>query len=176
MTKYAMAVLAAAAMAVFATSAALAGPGWAGCCMGPGGGQSVWNDLSKDQQDQVNKLKIEHMKKIEALQSDLAKKRIAMAELASKDKVDEQALQKIREEIWSLGDSMRNEGRSFFAKFRALLTPEQRQKLGSGGGMGCGMAGGMGCGMGRVGGRGAGPGRCPLMGFGVGPTGGQTNL
>ncbi|MCX5873268.1 MAG: hypothetical protein NTY51_08555, partial [Deltaproteobacteria bacterium] len=71
-------------------------------------------------------------------------------------------IQKKKEEIWALQDQMRNEGRTFGTKIRALLTPEQREKLGAGmgGGRGC-------CGQGGGGGMGAGGGR-GMMGMGSG--------
>jgi Spy/CpxP family protein refolding chaperone len=126
-----------------------------GCCgggpgFGPGGkGGFAWGDLSKEQQEKLNSLRIDLLKKQEAIQSDLAKKRIEFMELTAKDKPDEQALQKTREEIWALQDRMRTERRAFQTSLRALLTPEQRSKLGGfGPGAGCPMGMG-GCGAGR---------------------------
>jgi Spy/CpxP family protein refolding chaperone len=107
-----------------------------GCCPGGAGkGAAAWADLTPDQQN-------------------LAKKRIELMELASKEKPDEQAIEKKRKEIWDLQDAMRNERRSMATKFRALLTPDQKQKLGpmgfGFGGMGpggfCGFGGDRGCG------------------------------
>jgi len=132
-----------------------------GCCAGgPGGGGAVWGDLTSEQQKQVTSLRNEFFKKQETLRSDMAKKRIELMELASKDNPDEPAIDKKKQEIWTLQDAMRNEGRAMSAKFRALLTPEQKQKFGATGpgfgGMGrggcgfgaggCGFGGGRGCG------------------------------
>lgn len=125
-----------------------------GCCSGgPGRSAAGWGDLTSEQQKQATELRNDFFKKQEALRSDMAKKRIEMMEMASKENPDEQAIEKKKQEIWSLQDAMRNDRRAMGTKFRALLTPEQRQKMGPGapgfGGMnrggGCGFGGGAGC-------------------------------
>lgn len=156
--KVLIAVVAVAAMMV--TSVA-----YAGCCgagggrgggWGPGWGAALGSDLSKDQQKQAAALRLDFIKKVQPIRAEIEKKRIEMMELNAADKPDEQAIQKKREEIWALRDSMRNERRAMGTKFQALLTPEQRQKLGTAGG---GFGGG-GCPFGGgKGGRGFGPGR-----------------
>lgn len=135
-----------------------------GCCgggpgFGPmGKGGFAWGDLSKEQQEKVNALRIDLLKKQQGLQSDMAKKRIEYMELTSKDNPDEKAIQKTKEEIWSLQDSMRNNRRAFQTSVREVLTPEQRSKLGGfGPGAGCPMGSG-GCGAGRGAGCCKGPG------------------
>jgi len=129
-----------------------------GCCGGMMGGQpaAVLQDMTKEQQKQVADLRTEFLKKQEQLRAEMGKKRIELMELAQKENPDEQAIEKKKQETWSLQDAMRNEARSFGTKFRALLTPEQRQKLGPGTGMGCAGLGGPGFG------RGAGCPGCPL--------------
>jgi len=130
-----------------------------GCCgggpgFGPmGKGNAIWGDLSKDQQQQVSALRMDFLKKQEALRSDLSKKHIEMMELTSKDNPDDKAIQKNREEIWALQDQMRNEGRAMQTKLQGLLTPEQRAKLGTfGPGFRCPMGmGGCGAGLGAAG-------------------------
>ncbi len=133
----------------------------AGCCGGMAVPQSgaVLGDLTKEQQKQVADLRTEFFKKQEQLRSELGNKRIDLMELAQKDSPDEQSIEKKRQEIWSLQDAMRNEARTFDTKFRAILTPEQRQKLGPGTGMGSG-----GCAGPRVG-SGAGCAGCPWRYF-----------
>jgi Spy/CpxP family protein refolding chaperone len=119
--------------------------------MGPGG--AVWGDLTKEQQKQVETLKLDLLKKTEPLRAQMSQKRIEMMELTSKDNPDEQAIEKKRQEIWDLQDTMRNERRAMSTKFRSVLTPEQRQKLGAfgpGAGMGGGFGGGQGMGRGRA--------------------------
>ncbi len=114
--------------ALIGVTAAYAGPyGW-----GPGGGKGAafWNELTPDQKKEFTSLRTEFMKKQEALRSQMAQKRIELFELASKEKPDEQAVEKKRQEIWALQDTMRNEQRAFGTKIRSLLTPEQREKLG----------------------------------------------
>ncbi len=130
----------------------------AGCCGGMMGGQpaAVLGDLTKEQQKQVADLRTEFLKKQEQIRAEMGKKRIELMELAQKDNPDETTIEKKKQEIWSLQDAMRNEARSFGTKFRALLTPEQRQKSGPGIGMGC-----AGCGGPRFE-RGAGCPGCPL--------------
>jgi Spy/CpxP family protein refolding chaperone len=109
-------------------------------------------------------MRTEFMKKQEAVRSQMAQKRIELLELASKDKPDEQAIEKKRQEMWALQDQARDERRAMGTKFRALLTPEQRQKLGPVGmGMGFGRGAG-GCGFGAGCGGGAGRG-CGGPGF-----------
>jgi Spy/CpxP family protein refolding chaperone len=146
-------VLAASIMVLFVASTASA---QMGCCYGGGGrNTAAWGDLTAEQQKQVTALRNEFFKKQETLRSDLAKKRIELMEMASNEKPDEQAIDKKRQEIWGLQDAIRNDRRAMSTKFRALLTPEQRQKLGPGGpgfgrmnfGGGCGFGGGAGCGM-----------------------------
>jgi Spy/CpxP family protein refolding chaperone len=112
---------------------------------------AVMNDLTPEQQKQATALKIEAMKKFEEFRSQMAKKRIELMELASKDTPDEQAIEKKRQELWSIQDAARNEHRAMGTKFRALLTPEQRKKLGP-------FGPGMGMGMGKKHGRGFGQG------------------
>ncbi len=127
-----------------------------GCCAA-GEGPAVMNELTPEQKQQVLSLRTDFMKKQEAVRSEMAKKRIEMMELASKDKPDEQAIEKKRQEMWAVQDNMRNERRAMGTKFRAILTPEQRQKMapigtgmgmgfGSGGPGGCAGQGGRGCG------------------------------
>jgi Spy/CpxP family protein refolding chaperone len=117
-----------------------------GCCAGAGG-PAILDELSPEQKQQVLSLRTEFMKKQEAVRSEMAQKRIELMELASKDKADEQAIEKKRQEMWALQDTMRNERRAMSTKFRSLLTPEQRQKFGSFGmGFGSGFGQGGGCG------------------------------
>ncbi len=147
-------------IALFLVVTAYAGPGRGAGGMGPGG--AVWGDLTKEQQKQLESLRLDLLKKTEPLRAQMSQKRIEMMELASKDNPDEQAIEKKRQEIWALQDTMRNERRAMSSQFRSLLTPEQRQKLGAfgpGAGMGCG--GGFGMGQGMGGGRGC-PG-CPMQ-------------
>ncbi len=143
------------------------GPGYAtGRCCGP------WADLSKEQEKQFGEMRLEFMKKQAAIQSEMMKKRVELAELNAQEKPDEQAIQKKRQEMWALQDNLRNEQRSMSDKFRSILSPEQRAKIGSvGPEAGCGMGGGRrGCGMmGFGGGPGAGI-RCPAC------PGGPANL
>jgi Spy/CpxP family protein refolding chaperone len=123
-------------LGLFATASVYA----AGCCGGMAGPQSgaVLGDLTKEQQKQVADLRTEFLKKQERLRSELGNKRIELMELAQKDSPDEQSIEKKRQEIWSLQDAIRNEARTLDTKFRTILTPEQRQKLGPVRGMGCG--------------------------------------
>ncbi len=146
-------MLAASIMVLLVASAASAQQ--MGCCSGGAGrNTALWGDLSPEQQKQVTALRNEFFKKQETLRSDMAKKRIELMEMASKENTDEPAIDKKKQEIWTLQDAMRNQGRDMSTKFRALLTPEQRQKLGAGGigfggmnpGGGCGFGGGPGCG------------------------------
>ncbi len=123
------------------------GPGWH---RGQGWG-AVWNDLSEDQKKQVEALRLEFIKKIEPIQVQARKLQIEVMELWTKDKPDEAALEKKREELCALKDQMRDERRSMMTKIRSLLTPEQRKKIGPfgpGKGMGMGMGMGPRCGKG----------------------------
>jgi Spy/CpxP family protein refolding chaperone len=120
------------------------GPGYGtGRCCGP------WADLSKDQEKQFAEFRLEFMKKQAAIESEMIKKRVELTELNAQEKPDEQAIQKKRQEIWALQDNLRYEHRAMSDKFRSILTPEQRAKIGPmGPGAGCGMGGGRrGCGM-----------------------------
>lgn len=152
-----------------------AGPrGWGGC-WGPGGKGGVLKDLSDDQRKQFSEQRLAFMKKIQPLRAEIGKKRIELMELASKDTPDEEAIQKKKEEIWALKDTIRNERRAFKTKMRSLLTPEQRKKLGPFGG-GFGPGGGFGKGKRFGGGKGWGGG-CPGWGGGCpGWGGGSANV
>ncbi len=148
-------------IALFLAVTVYAGPGrWGGDGMGPGG--AAWGDLTKEQQKQMESLRLDLLKKTEPLRAQMSQKRIEMMELTSKDNPDEQAIEKKRQEIWVLQDTMRNERRAMSTKLRSLLTPEQRQKLGA-----FGPGAGMGCGCGFGGGQGMGRGRscpgCPMQ-------------
>jgi Spy/CpxP family protein refolding chaperone len=145
-------VLAAISLVLLVTSVLYAGPGGLGG--GPGGmgnGGAFWGNLSKEQKAQMNSLRLDFLKKQEPLREQMAKKRIELMEMTSKDKSDEGAIQKKKEEIWALQDQMRNERRAMSTNIRAMLTPEQRAEFGAmGPGAGCpmGMRGGMGGGRG----------------------------
>lgn len=150
--------------ALFVLSVSVTAYAQRGACCAGGGGPAVWNELNPEQKQQAAALRTEFMKKQEAVRAQMAQKRIELLELASKDKPDEQAIEKKRQEMWALQDQSRDERRAMGTKFRALLTPEQRQKLGPVGmGMGFGRGAG-GCGFGA--GCGGGPGRgCGGPGF-----------
>lgn len=138
----------ASAMVLFVTPAAYAWcGGWGGGWRG-GSGPAHWDKLTRDQRQQITSVEAASLKKIATIRAEMAKKRIELMELAAKDNVDEAAIQKTREEMWALGDSMRSERRALNTKIRSLLTPEQRKEIGP---FGYGRRGGFG--------RGAGPGR-----------------
>jgi len=137
-----------AAMALLAATTVASAGGWGGCsghdgAMGyrHGAWLSKLDNLTKEQKGQFDKLHNEFMKRIEALRSQKAQKRIELAELATKSPQDEAAIQKKKEEIWALKDQMRKEGRALGTSIRSLLTPEQREKLGVWTGPGHGFSG-----------------------------------
>jgi Spy/CpxP family protein refolding chaperone len=139
-----------------------AGPGGMGFGHGGGKGMGRWIEalnLTPEQQKQVDALRLEFMKKGEDMRSQIARKRIEIMEMASGGKLDEQTLTKKKQELWTLQDAARNERRAMGTKFRALLTPEQREKIGP---FGPGM-GGKGFGK-HFGGHGF----CPMQGSGMG--------
>ncbi len=140
------------------------GMGGQGAGFGPGNCPAIGNlQLTPEQKAQMTALQTEFMKKQEAVRAEKAQKRIEMIELASKTPQDEAALQKKREEIWALQDKMRAERRAMGTKFRSLLTPEQKEKLGPAG-FGAGGCGRKGFG-GPNAGRGAGFGKIALNTF-----------
>jgi len=149
-----------AVLALAIGTVAYAGPGYGpGSCCGAFQGRP---ELNQAQQKQANDLQLEFLKKTEPLRTELSRKRLEMAELTSKDKLDEAAIEKKREEIWAVKDKLRNERRAMGKKYRALMTPEQRKKLGAYGfGRGYGL--GRGKRFGRCWGRGPGfkGGACP---------------
>lgn len=159
-SKMALGLIAAMTMLI-ASNVFAAGPksGFGGC-MGFGPGLGQIDNLTKDQQEQINAVRTEFLKKSETLRSQKAMKKIELMEFATKNPQDEATIQKKREEIWALQDQMRNERRALGTKIRSLLTPEQRAKIGVMGGPGRGMCGhgGMGgCFRGKGGGMGFGP-------------------
>jgi Spy/CpxP family protein refolding chaperone len=142
-------------LAIF-SSTSYAGPWGAGSCCPAASGSATAPSLSDEQQKQVTALNTEYAKKALGIRTEMEKKRIELLELSGQDNLDEQAVQKKREEVWALQDSMRTEMRAYHTKIRGLLTPEQRKQMGaldSGPGMGRGMGcGGGGCGAGACGG------------------------
>jgi Spy/CpxP family protein refolding chaperone len=86
--------------------------------------------LSADQQKQAKAFKLDFLKKTEPIRAAVGKKKIELKELAYKDNPDENALQKKKEEIWALKDQLRTERRALKKDLRALLTPDQRGKIG----------------------------------------------
>ena len=101
----------------------------------------MWSNLTPDQQKQVTSMRLDFLKKQEALRAEIGRKKIEFAELADSPNPDERLLEKKRQEIWDLQDKMRNEGRAMGSNVWALLTPEQRQQVGP---YGPGMAKGFG--------------------------------
>lgn len=154
-------VTAAVVVSAFIVSPVMAGQGGMDRGPGMGKGAAVWDSLSKEQQAQASALRLDGMKKMQALKTQMGQKRIEMAELNASDKKDEQAIQKKTEELWAIQDAMRNERRTMSTKFRALLTPEQREKLGPMG-LGTGMDRGRGFGKGMEFGHGGGRMDCPM--------------
>jgi len=127
-----------AAMALLAATTVASAGDWGGCgCQGHDGAMGykhgAWlsklDNLTKEQKGRFDKLHNEFMKRIEALRSQKAQKRIELAELATKSPQDETAIQKKKEDIWATKDKMINENRAFRLKVRALLTPEQREQM-----------------------------------------------
>jgi Spy/CpxP family protein refolding chaperone len=174
-------IAASTAMILMIACAVYAGPrGWNGCPWA-GGTSGLWSELSDDQRKQAEAMEIDFFKKMETLRATLGKKRVEMMELAAKETPDEEAIQKKREEIWAVRDTMRNERRGLKTKLRSLLTPEQRKKIGpfssrlaprGGYGPGKGFGRGPGCcagGYGRGQGFRRGPGCCA---GGLGPASG----
>ena len=112
---------AAALLVVLLTSTVYA----AGCCGGMMGGQpgAVLGDLTKEQQKQVADLRTEFLKKQEQLRAEMGKKRIELMELAQKENPDEPAIEKKRQEIWSLQDAMRNGGANLWHEVQSASHP-----------------------------------------------------
>jgi Spy/CpxP family protein refolding chaperone len=155
-------IVAASLMTVLLMASVLyAGEGM-GSGFGAGRGWGLWGDLSKEQQKQFTDVRLEFMKKQAAVESEMIKRRVELAELNAQEKPDEQGIQKKRQEIWALQDKLRDEQRAVSDKLRGILTPEQRAKIGPAGpGAGCCMRGGRG-GRGMMGGGGPGAGAlCP---------------
>jgi|GEM_PF-5482710 len=86
--------------------------------------------LSAEQQKQAEALHLDFLKKTEPIRAAVSAKKLEIKELAYKDNPDENALQKKRHEIWALKDQLRNERRSLSKNLRAMLTLEQRAKVG----------------------------------------------
>ncbi len=153
---------------VLLTVTAYAEPFPACCAQGTG----LLGSLSKDQVKQARDMQIEGLKKMEPLTAELSKKRLEIMELTAKDKYDDQAVQKKREELWAVQDKIRAERRALGTKIRGLLTDEQKKSISSfDSGVGGDLRGGPGCGMGR-GGFGRGKGGCGMSGGGCGMMGG----
>jgi Spy/CpxP family protein refolding chaperone len=90
----------------------------------------MWGNLSPDQQKQVTSMRLDLLKKQEALRAEIVRKKIEFAELAGSPNADERLMEKKRQEIWNLQDKMRNERRAMGSNVRALLTRDQRKQVG----------------------------------------------
>ena len=159
----------------------MAAGAYAFCGMGYGRGGglgAIWKELTPEQQKQIDAAKLDFLKKHGDVVAQIEKKKVELIELAGKEKPDEQAIAKKREEIWALKDADLKDARALKTKVRSLLTPEQRKEVGPFGprlghpfrcgygmgmGGGCGMGGGYG-GMGR-GGMGMGRGGMGMGGY-----------
>jgi Spy/CpxP family protein refolding chaperone len=103
-----------------------AGPGWG---MGPRG--MMWSNLTPDQQRQVTSIRLDFLKKQEALRGEIGRKKIEFAKLANSPNTDERLMEKKRQEIWALQDKMRNEGRAMGTKIWAWDSVAVRGGTGS---------------------------------------------
>ena len=106
-------------------------------------------DLSVEQKAKLEKLHAEHMKMMEAAKADMEKQAGEMMGLM-KDPVDLKKAEAKIDELAAMHASMQKKCLAHRLAVRALLTDEQKAKLGD---MGCGMGGGMmhgqGCMMGK---------------------------
>ena len=116
--------------AVLGASSATAGPWGAGPGWGMGPGGAMWSNLTPDQQKQVTAMRLDFLKKQEALRGEIGRKKIEFAELANSPNADERLMEKKRQEIWNLQDKMRNERRAMGSNVWTLLTPDQRKQVG----------------------------------------------
>lgn len=90
----------------------------------------VWSKLNPDQQKQFDSLQAAFQQKLEAFRSSLAAKRNELKDLMAADKLDEQALEAKRQEMWGLQDGLRKDYRQTLTEIGKLLTPEQKRELG----------------------------------------------
>jgi len=107
-------------------------------------------NLSDEQKAKLEKLHAEHQKLMAAAKADMEKQAAEMKALM-KDPVDAKKIEAKIDEIAMLKAGMQKKCLAHCLAVRALLTAEQKAKLGEMGcGMGCGMMGGMmkGCKMG----------------------------
>jgi len=125
-----------------------------GCAMGQGC-MMLKNipNLSDEQKGKLEKLHAEHQKLMAAAKADMEKLHAEMQGLM-KDPVDLKKVEAKIDEAAKMKAAMQKKCLAHRLAVRALLTDEQKAKLGDMGcGMGCGMAGGMmhgkGCMMGR---------------------------
>jgi Spy/CpxP family protein refolding chaperone len=123
-----------------------------GCAMGEGC-MMLKNipNLSDEQKGKLEKLHAEHRKMMEAAKADMEKLHVEMQGLM-KDPVDLKKVEAKIDEAAKMMAAMQKKCLAHRLEVRALLTAEQKAKLGEMGcGMGCGMAGamhGQGCMMG----------------------------
>jgi Spy/CpxP family protein refolding chaperone len=117
-----------------------------GCMMKAEGGCMMLKaitDLSAEQKAKLEKLQAEHMKLMAAAKTDMEKLAGDLQGLM-KDPVDLKKAEAKIDEIAKMRADMQKKCLAHRLAVRALLTAEQKAKLGE---MGCGMMGGMGCGM-----------------------------
>jgi Spy/CpxP family protein refolding chaperone len=94
------------------------------------GGKRFWELLTPDQDKQAKAMHLAFLKKIQPLRAEMGKKAIELRELAYQDNPDETAIQKKKQEMWTLQDQMRTDRRGLQTQLRSMLTPEQRNKIG----------------------------------------------
>lgn len=113
-------------------------------------------NLTPEQEQKINDLRVKHLKEVTPLRNELAEKRAHLRTLESADKPDMNAINKTIDEINSLRTKMMKAGAAHRAEVSQLLTDEQRVLFNSRGPRGKGMKGQQGY-MGRGMGLGLGP-------------------
>lgn len=86
-------------------------------------------DLTKDQQEKVDKLKGNHQKEAGTLRDDLAKLRIDKKAMLREDNVKKDALLDVEKKMNDIQGKLAILNTNFMLDIRDVLSPEQRSKL-----------------------------------------------
>ena len=104
--------------------------------MGPGGGQGYgYNvgvctgyglDLTEDQQNQMNKIRVAHMKAVQPVRDQLLELNAHQRTLMNAEDADQKAINKNIDEITKLENKLMKVGSEFQLKVKSILTDEQK--------------------------------------------------
>jgi len=83
-------------------------------------------DLNEEQQERIDQLYTDHLKKIDPVRDKLAEKQISLQNSRTADNVDMKSLNSLIEEVGDLHIELMKKREAYYQQIRTLLTDEQR--------------------------------------------------